>query len=176
VSGRVFTTKESATIEIVGSEIVGNVTATNDAARITITDSSIKGSVGAKYNLSITNTSVDGGIGVSQGGATVDGLTLHGRFSVGEPAFGGGATVVRSYISSASAAAALSLTNGSVQLEQTFVQGALAVAADARSRLQATSSVLAGPVSGTAGAVISCTDTYGAGYEFLSASCQPQVP
>ena len=90
--------------------------------------------------------------------------------------FGGSANVVRSYISSASTAAALSLRSGSVELEQTFVQGALAVAADARSRLQATSSVLAGAVSGSGGAVISCTDTYGADYELLDASCQPQVP
>jgi hypothetical protein len=176
IFGNIRFDAEGSPLEIVGSQIVGNVTATNDAVRVTIADSSIKGSVGAKYSLGITNTSVDGGIGVSQGGATVDGLTLHGRFSVGEPAFGGFATVVRSYISTESAAAAFSLTYGSVQLEQTFVQGALAVAVDARSRLQATSSVLAGPVSGSAGAVISCTDTYGADYELLNASCQPQVP
>ena len=63
-----------------------------------------------------------------------------------------------------------------VELEQTFVQGALALAADARSQLEASSSVLAGPVSGSAGAVLSCTDTFGADYELLSTSCQPQVP
>ena len=88
------------------------------------------------------------------------------------------ASVRGSYlIDSASTAPALSLRgSANVQLEQTFVQGAQALAVEANSRLAASSSVLAGPVSGSAGAVLSCTDTYGADYELLSASCQPQVP
>jgi uncharacterized protein YaaW (UPF0174 family) len=74
--------------------------------------------------------------------------------------------------------AALSLGEGAgdIQLEQTFVQGALAVAVDAASRLQSSSSVLAGPISASATAVLTCADTYGANYELLNAACLPQAP
>ncbi len=83
---------------------------------------------------------------------------------------GARASVRGSYIiNSASTAPALSLRGGAnVELEQTFVQGAQALAVEANSRLEASSSVLAGPVSGAAGAVLSCTDTYGADYELLT--------
>ena len=88
---------------------------------------------------------------------------------------------MRSYISSASTAAALFLRRdtgyaSNIQLEHTFVQGALALAADDGSRLESSSSVLAGPISASATAVLTCTDTYGADYELLNAACQPQAP
>ena len=45
VFGTVFFNPEFSPLEIVGSEIVGTVTAGNDAVRVTITNSSIKGGV-----------------------------------------------------------------------------------------------------------------------------------
>jgi hypothetical protein len=178
IFGTVSLDSENSRLEIVRSGIVGNVSANNDNAHIVITSSSIKGHVSASgmaaHTLEITDTSVEGGIGFDHGGATIDGLTLQGEIGIGTA---GRARILRSYINSQSTAAALSvLQDADVQLEQTFLQGALALAADARSELGATLSVLAGPVSGSAGAVLSCTDTFGADYELLSASCQPQVP
>ena len=89
---------------------------------------------------------------------------------------------VRSYIdNSASTAPALFIRSSNVQLDQTFVQGTQAVVVDRelgsrQGQLEASSSVLAGAVSGSAGAVLSCADTYGADYELLNATCQPQTP
>ena len=48
VSGSVFYDPEHTLLEIVRTEIVGNVTAGNDAVRVVITDSSIKGRVGCR--------------------------------------------------------------------------------------------------------------------------------
>ena len=43
-------------------------------------------------------------------------------------------------------------------------------------RVKVSSSVLAGPITRGPEAVLICTDTYGADYELLNATCQPQVP
>jgi hypothetical protein len=184
ISGRIFFNYERSLLEIIRTQLIGNVSASNDQARVVITDSSIKGNVGVRsvggHSLSITNSSVDGSIAFGFGAAPAifDGLTLHGQLLLDLVQ----ATIVRSYISSASTAAALSLDGARIQLEQTFVQGAQALAAGislsgrSESRVDASSSVLAGAVSGSAGSVFSCTDTYGADYELLNASCQPQGP
>jgi hypothetical protein len=166
-------------LEIVRSGIVGNVTAANERVRVVITDSSIQGDVNANArptgldDILITNTNVRGNF--AAGYATnglFDRLTVHGQLSL----VGARASVRGSYIiNSASTAPALYLLSSTVQLQQTFVQGAQALAAD-QGRLEASSSVLAGPVSESGGAGLSCTDTYGADYELLTASCQPQPP
>jgi hypothetical protein len=176
IFGRISFEPEDSTLEIVRSGIVGNVSANNDNAHMVITSSSIEGHVSASgmaaHNLEIIDTSVEGGIEFDHGGAMIDGLRIQGQFLLA----GARASVRGSYIiNSASTAPALYLRSSTVQLQQTFVQGAQALAAD-QGRLETSSSVLAGPVSTSGGAVISCTDTYGADYELLSASCQPQVP
>jgi len=181
VSGRVFIAKDGVRLEIIRSAIVGSLSSTLANSTFVITDSSIKGDVNNRsfgaHSLTITNSSVDGGIAFGFGGVTVDGLTLHGTFTL-TGAYG---TVARSHISSAGIGAALFLHEdtryeSSIQLEHTFVQGALAVAADGESRLQSSSSVLAGPISASATAVLTCTDTYGGDYELLNAACLPQAP
>jgi hypothetical protein len=178
VFGHIFYNPESSLLEIVRSQIVGNVGASNDNVRVRITDSHIKGSVGvsglAAHVLDIIDTIIEGSVHADHSsGLTFDGLQLLGELRLEEAA----AEIRRSYISSASTAAALSLGRAvSVELEQTFVQGAVAVAVEAASELQSSSSVLSGPISASTAAVISCTETYGADYELLSAVCQPQVP
>jgi hypothetical protein len=179
VSGHVSIDKENSRFEVLRSAIIGNVTADNDQVRVQISGSHIKGGVDmvglAGHGLDITDTTVEGFIYAdhSIGTFTFDGLQLLGELRLGAAS----AEIRRSYINSASTAAALFLgEEANVQLEQTFVQGAQALAVEANSRLSASSSVLAGPVSGAAGAVISCTDTYGADYELLTPSCQPQQP
>ena len=146
-----------------------------------MTDSYIKGHVvvGGElsgHDLDITDTTVEGYINASfsSGTFTFDGLHLLGELWFRQAR----AQILRSYISTSSSAPALSLgaVAFDIQLEQTFVQGALAVAVDAGSRLQSSSSVLAGPISASPTAVLTCADTYGADYELLSASCQPQSP
>jgi hypothetical protein len=175
VFGRVFYNHEGHLLEIIGTEIVGNVTAGNDFVNVVITDSSIKGSVGAR-GLAITNTNVEGKVNASASGI-IDGLTVHGQLELDSST-----RVVRSYIdNSTSTSPALFIRSSNVQLDQTFVQGTQAVVVDRelgsrQGQLEASSSVLAGPVSGSAGSVLSCSDTYGVDYELLSATCQPQAP
>ncbi len=175
--GAVRFDRESSLLEIVRSAIVGNVYAQNDYVEVVITDSSIKGVGlgGGGYSARVTNTSV-GGLSARRIGATFDGLTVLGNLGLAE----GGYKVLRSYIINSANAPALSLAeDAGVQLQQTFVEGAQAVATPpgvGNRRLEASSSVLAGPVSPAAGATLSCTNTFGADYELLSASCQPQVP
>ena len=129
----------------------------------------------------ITNTNVEGNL-VSQRSVsgTFDGLTIHGEFVLDTmtPVFCALTSSTPQLLRPPSPSA-----QHRVQLEQTFVQGTQALVAgigsqtsSAESQLEASSSVLAGPVSRSAGSVLSCTDTYGADYELLSASCQPQVP
>ena len=184
IFGNVVFEEEGNLLEIVGSEVVGNVSANNDGPHVVITDSSIKGHVGVGHettnlpsNLEMTNTNVEGRVGVSGGGATLDRVRIGGLGLTNVRA-----NVLGSYIiDSTSTTPALQVISAIVQLQQTFVQGTQALAADRRfgsnePRLDAVSSVLAGLVSRSAGAVLSCTDTYDADYEVLSASCQPQVP
>ena len=185
VSGSVSLSKEHSRFEAVRSTIVGDVGVSNDGSRISITSSSVTGRVVCAH-LTITDTDVEGFVGAGSNlpgylSFNFDGLRVHGE--VGILGSGSGGTIVRSHIDSPGTAAALSIrgTGGSlhptnVRLEHTFVQGAQALAAVEDSRLQSSSSVLAGPVSADADAVLSCTDTYGADYEFLSASCRPQSP
>ena len=187
VSGTVFFEPEASLLEIVGTEIVGDVTAWNDFVRVVIAGSSIKGNVdltkigSGGMEIRLTDTNVEGRLVAERSANTeFDGLTVHGEFVLE----GVTSSVLRSYIvNSTTTAPALSLGSARVQLEQTFVQGTQALAAgvggglsSGESRLEASSSVLVGAVSTSAGSVLSCTDTYGADYELLNATCQPQVP
>jgi hypothetical protein len=181
LSGSVLILTEGVTLEIARSVVLGDVGAENEGVRFVITDSTIKGRVSNRsfggHSLRITNSSVGGGILFGFGGIHVDGLTLQGELAV----FGAQGTVVRSRISSAGTRAALSLGQdagyaSSIQLEHTFVEGVHAVDVGEDSELQSSSSILAGPVSGDAAAVLRCTDTLGADFELLSAACQPQSP
>ena len=186
IDSRVFGTLSfngiGSRLEIVRSSIVGNVTATNERVRVIITDSSIQGDVNANARLTglddilITNTNVEGNFaaGFMNAESTFDGLSVQGEFVL-ENAW---ANVLRSYIYSASTAAALSIRGdrSRVRLEKTFVQGVQALVVEDGSQLEAFSSVLAGPVSADVGAVLNCTGTYGADYELSSPSCQPQPP
>jgi hypothetical protein len=181
ISGNIDYGPESTLLDIVRTEVVGNVSAANDSIRVRITGSYIKGVVGAGgqmsgHDVDITDTTVEGVVIADHGSGTFtfDGLHLLGELRLGTARV----QILRSHISSLSNAAALSLGAGAfdVQLEQTFVQGALAVAVAAGSKLQSSSSVLAGPISASPTAVLSCADTYGADYELLTALCQPQPP
>jgi hypothetical protein len=179
VFGRVFFDHEGHLLEITRTELVGDVIAVNDFVGVVITGSSIKGNVGAAGRGTvdeISNTTVEGNVDAG-GAGIIDGLTVHGRLRLQR----GSPRVLRSYIiDSTGTAPALSIESANVQLEQTFVQGTQAVVVtefgSRQGQLEAFSSVLAGPVSGSGGSVLSCTDTYGADYELLTASCQPQVP
>jgi hypothetical protein len=190
IFGNVSFDPEHSLLVILRSGIVGNVTAKNDAAGVVIGDSSIKGNVDIGNSMtfsaevSITNTSVEGRLLAGWRRLTFDGLTVHGEFvleGVGptEPV-----RILRSYIiNSATTAPALHLRAADVQLEQTFVQGTPALLAadmgppaNRASQLDTSSSVFVGAVSGSAGSVLSCTNTYGADYELLNAACQPQTP
>jgi hypothetical protein len=178
ISGNIFFDPENG-FQIIGTEVIGNVQATNDFMHLTITDSSIKGGVEVAWRATITDTSMEGGFVVRHGTATFDGFRLQGELVVS----GAYANVLHSYIDASGTGAALSLQRDSgfsgddshVQLKQTFVQGAQALAVEAGSRLESSSSVLAGAVSADVSAVLSCTDTFGADYELLSVSCQPQT-
>jgi hypothetical protein len=152
----------------------------NDRIRVVIQDSSITGNATIGVNtgprlIMVSNTKVEGNLSVGKGNLSstaFDRLTVHGRFLFTEIT----TTLRRSYIvSSATAQPALSLGERAfVELDQTFVQGAVDSASPPFRPvgLNASSSVLAGPVSVPA----SCTDTYGADYELLDASCQPPQP
>jgi hypothetical protein len=177
IFGEVSFSPEDSLVEIIRSGIVGNVAVGNDATEIVITDSTIQGNVtphSSSRSVSITDTTVEGNLSDAHS-SIFDGLTVQGTVILGGPT-----TVRRSYINSTSTAPALSLRDlgagdvPNVLLEQTFVQGAQAIAA-ATGKLSVSSSVLAGGVSGPVGA-LTCTDTYGADYELLSATCQPQAP
>jgi hypothetical protein len=178
ISGDIFFNAESP-FEIIRTAVIGNVEATNDFVRAVVSDSSIKGNVdffpdspvGGPSSISMSNTSIEGNLS-SGSSATFDGLRILGQFVLHRTR----ASVHGSYlIDPASIAPVLSLRGGAnVELEQTFVQGAQALAVEADSRLAAASSVLAGPISASGTAVLSCTDTYGADYELLTALCQPQ--
>jgi hypothetical protein len=163
-------------VEFVRSEVGGDLYGARYGS-IHITGSHIKGRVTVDGpRLEISDSAMEGRIGVVYGGGTFDGLQLLGEISLG-PA-GVSVTIERSYISSPSTAIpAITLERcdsgtycQTAQLEQTFVSGAQAIEAHGGSLLQSSSSVLAGRVIGRA----SCTDTYGADYELLNALCQPQ--
>ena len=179
IFGDVVFNEEGNLLEIVTSEVAGNVLASNDGPHVVITDSSIKGRVGVgnqptnqASRLEMTNTNVEGGVGFSSGFATFDRVRIHGGLGISNAQ----ASILGSHIVNSTTTTPALLVSAIVQLEQTFVQGAQALAVEANHRLEASSSVLAGPVSGPAGAVLSCTDTFGADYELLDASCQPQTP
>ena len=187
VFGTIRFNLESGRLEIVGSEIVGIVSANNDGGHVVITDSSIKGSVGVGHafsspfpaHLEMTNTNVEGNVGIAGGGGTFDGVRVNGRLGLTNAV----ASVLGSYIiDSTGTAATLNVLSSAVHLQQTFVEGTQAVVLSSaqgfssEGRLEASSSVLAGPVSRSANSVLSCIDTYGADYELLSATCQPQTP
>ena len=178
LSGRVFIDKENSRFEAVRSSIAGDVSVSNDGSRIVLTSSSVTGRVSCAH-LTITDTDVEGSVYAYSelpGYLSVDfdGLRVHGEVTL--RGYRGQGTILRSHISSPGTAAALSLRYTNVQLKQTFVQGALALAAVEDSGFQSSSSVLAGPVSADVDAVLSCAETYGADYELLTASCQPQAP
>ncbi len=150
VSGAVSFDRESSLLEIVRSGIVGNVTAHNDWVRVAISDSSITGIVNTytsgngAASVLITDTNVEGNVVWGHASnTTFDGLTVHGELVL----YGGLARVLRSYIvNSASTAAALSLREtANVELEQTFVEGALALAAEAQSPAPSLLKCVGGP-------------------------------
>ena len=186
ISGTVFFNPEYSLLEIVGSEIVGDVAAWNDGVRVVITGSSIKGNVNPDAPLTgadsilITDTNMEGNLSAGAfGKGTFDELRLNGELVLDTTT----ASVSRSYIINfATTAPAISLRSARVQLQHTFVQATQALVAErsqissSESQLDVASSVLAGAVSRSAGAVLSCTDTYGADYELLTPSCQPQPP
>lgn len=178
VFGDVVFDCDGSLLEITRSEVTGSVSASGRGVRMVIAGSRIKGEIcgcgGIGRTIEITDTTVEGGISAdhSVDPFIFDGLQLHGELQLDVAR----AHIRRSYIKSPRTAAALFLQEAAVTLETTFVQGALALAADASSRLESSSSVVAGPISAAGTAVLSCTDTYGADYELLSASCQPQVP
>jgi hypothetical protein len=187
IFGNVMFEEEGNRLEIVGSEVVGYVSAINDFPHVVITDSSIKGGVvvGHEHSspfparLEMTNTNVEGSVGIAGSRGTFDGVRVNGRLVLTNAV----ASVLGSYIiDSTGTAATVNVLSSTARLQQTFVGGTQAVVLgsaqgfSSEGRLEASSSVLAGPVSGSAGSVLSCTDTYGADYELLSASCQPQVP
>ena len=158
-------------VEFVRSEVVGDLYGVR-YGDIHSTGSHIKGRVTVDGpRLDFSDTAVEGSISIVYGGGTFDRLQL-----LGDIYLGGGdvhITLRRSYISSLinfdPCTGAGCIT---AQLEQTFVGGAQEIETRAGSMLQASSSVLAGGVNGRA----SCTDTYGADYELLSALCQPHPP
>ena len=180
ISGNIRYGTERTLLDILRTEVLGNISAGNDEVRVRITDSYIKGVVGvggelSGHNLVITDTTIEGVVNANHsfGDFTFDGLQLLGELNLGAAKV----HVLRSYISSLSNVAALSLGAGTIlQLEQTSIEGALAVTVAASSNLQSSSNVLAGPISASPTAVLSCADTYGADYELLTPSCQPQPP
>ena len=179
--------QRNSVLEIVRSQFVGEVFAPNVEGRVHITGSHIKGllRVGGKSSqpFEIHDTTVEGHVSLEQVLGTFDRLQLLGNLFIGP---GGRVILGRSYISSPYAGAAISVDRcydvddcSTAELEQTFAGGAQAIEAGGGSRLQSSSSVLAGrvsPASPSATTVLSCTDTYGADYELLTASCQPQAP
>jgi hypothetical protein len=178
VLGAIVFNPEASLLEISGGNVVGDVTAINDHVSVVITGTSIKGNVNANAAFSgadfvaITETHVEGNVaaGWDIGPIIFDTVSVHGHvlFEESEPSVRG------SYIvSSDPTEPALALREAGVQLEQSFVQGAVEfVDSNSRGGLTATSSVLAGPVLVPA----TCSDTYGADYELLDAECQPQGP
>ena len=116
VSGTVFFEPEASLLEIVGSEIIGDVTAWNDWVRVVIAGSGIKGNVNPDAVLSgadtilITDTNVEGNLSAGAfGKGTFDGLTINGEFVLDTM----DASVSRSYIiNSATTAPATSLRSG----------------------------------------------------------------
>ena len=127
ISGRVFFDPEDSLLEIVGSEIVGNVAACNDGVRVVITGSSIKGDVKAEAHSAAPRQIMSHRY--ECGTATccwrsarpyLHGLSVHGELVLESTT----ASVLRSYIiNSATTAPAISFASARVQLEQTFVQG-----------------------------------------------------
>jgi hypothetical protein len=178
VAGDVWFRPEGSLLEVLRSDIQGDVTASNDFSRVVVTGSSIGGDVNhtsPSTSITYTNTTIDGNLAASYTAVTMDGVSLYGELTLVEVH---NARITRSHIVNLKTLApAISLVrNAGVRLEQTFVRGTLAVAIvePGVGGIHAVSSVLAGPVtpSGTS----SCTDTYGADYELLTASCQPQAP
>jgi hypothetical protein len=194
ISGAVSFGGDGSRLEIVRSSVIGRNSDAGDlrlgghGASVVVTDSSIEGDMrltnlpnNAYGEFRFTSTHVKGGAGAGVATAKVfDGVTVHGRLS-----FPGGeqdAQVLRSYIINTEEpgpALSIGLSNGKVV--QTFVQGALVAGSGPAGtghpgHIEVSSSVLAGPVSAFDGASFSCTETYGADYELLSASCQPQEP
>ena len=174
VSGSVRISDEQIRLEVMRSTIVGDVGTSNDYTFVDVADSTIMGHLGGPI-IRVTNTTVEGSVS-AQRSATFDRLTVHGEVAFFGSPGRAGATISNSHIYSSSTAPALRLRYAGVTLRQTFVQGAQAVIVGERDTLQSSSSVLVGPVSADVGAVLSCTDTYGADYELLTASCQPQPP
>jgi hypothetical protein len=186
LSGNVFFNQEHSLLEIVGTEIVGNVTAKEDRVRVVITDASIKGDVDIHAHLSntqgseqiqIINTNVEGYL--EAGGTnniSFDGLRLHGRLYLQDAGFPY-VPILRSYLH-ASTGAAIQIVNARVQVEQSFVQGAPgSPSVNLNGGFRAFSTVFIRPVvPSVVSAQPHCTDSYGEDYELLDASCRPQVP
>jgi hypothetical protein len=181
---------DDSVLEVVQSEIVGEVRAANQQGRVVITDSSIKGSfssnccyfgefLGSQSQVLFSHSSVEGAH-VRALDTVFDTVTVHGGLIL-DGGFAGKASVRGSYIyfvdQVGAEPGALSVRTRAVRLEQTFVQGTPAVVVPGLMQLEVFSSVLLGPVlEPAAGTQISCTDTHGADYELLNATCQPQVP
>jgi hypothetical protein len=172
---------EESLLEVIQTEIVGDVRASNRRGRVVITGSSIKGDfsdygnrVTAQNQVLFSDTYLEGAAHLRTLDAVLDTIGMHGLLVIS----GQKGSVRRSYIYSEHPFGAIRVDANVVQMEQAFVQGApLAVGVESRHRFEASSSAFVGAVTGRdSTAVLSCTDTYGADYELLSASCQPQVP
>jgi hypothetical protein len=171
---------EESLLEVIQTEIVGDVRASNRRGRVVITGSSIKGNFSDYGNRVITqnqvlfsDTYLEGDVHLRTLDAVLDTVGIHGLLLIA----GQKGSVRSSYIYSEHAAGAMLIEANVVRMEQTFVQGApFAVGVTLLRRFEAFSSVLVGTVAGHPTAVLSCTDTYGADYDLLDAACQPPQP
>jgi hypothetical protein len=174
VSGNVLVHEEQVRLEVMRSAIVGDVSMSNDYTFLNVADSTVVGRLGG-LDIQVTNTTVEGVV-LAPRSATFDRLTVHGEVAAFGSLGGASASITNSHIYSSSTAPALRIRDANVILRQTFVQGAQAVIVGEQGTLQSSSSVFVGAVSADNDAVLTCTDTYGADYELLTASCQPQPP
>jgi hypothetical protein len=181
--GEVLFEPENSLLEVLETEIVGNVRPGNDQTDVVFKRSSIKGDLTihpATNGVTIADTTLEGNL--SGGGVfytNVDEVTVHGATRLSATLL----SIGRSFFVSTSTAPALELHGNAlygppiILINQTFVQGMQAIAVTPNTpvgRFEISSSVLAGSVSPVAW--LRCTDTHGADYELLSDSCQPQTP
>jgi hypothetical protein len=183
--GAVSFDKQNSMLEILRSTVVGDVTAKNDWTSLVITDSSIKGNVdtvGTGVSAVVTDTNVEGRVATS-GRSSFDGLSLYSvqpptLLTPGELVLRPGnvypITIQRSYTSSEWIA--VWAHRRSIQIELSFLEAPWALEFISGGSLDISSSVLAGGLTPDIRPVPRCTDTYGADYELLTASCQPQPP
>ena len=95
ISGNIRYGTERTLLDIVRTEVIGNVSAGNDAVRVRITGSYIKGRVGvggerSGHDLDITDTTVEGVVSASVRGALLPSTacTCLASFSSGRPELG----------------------------------------------------------------------------------------